>query len=405
MSIETPKHFCPVPWTEVHSGTSGKIVPCCTLASGYTQKISSIDNKENWDFYNTPIFTELRDAFLKGEKHPACVKCWDNESAGLTSRRTRAIKKYEEKINDIVENQSTHCKSPQYVDIRLSAKCNLRCKMCDPNSSTSIKAHLDKLKRKGISNTYTNRPWDDFDISDFISSYIIKNDSINDINIAGGEPFIEKKVKALLLSLIENNRHKECSIGIITNLTIIDNELIEILLQFKKVQFHCSIDGTGKEFEYQREPHKWVNCKDNIEELIRLTKNHSHAKVFFTPCVSHLNVRSLPSLIYYLYSLDLKELVVNLTPVHEPSYLHYTLIPINYRLQIAEELNNALDSNPLRMNKNNYDHWKKFVLSLQAESNIRHSDIKLHLQDAVTSWNQGKVLKWRDLYPWADILL
>jgi MoaA/NifB/PqqE/SkfB family radical SAM enzyme len=404
VSTKIPDNFCPVPWLEIHSGTGGKVSPCCTIGNGFYEKLNNFHGNENWDLYNSPLFTQLRDSFLKGEQHKACVRCWESEVRGLSSRRKRALKKYQDKTQAIIEKSSTYCNSPNYIDFRLSSKCNLRCKMCNPTSSTSIRANIRDLKSKGINNSYTNRAWDDVDDSEFIVKYILENDDINNIQIAGGEPFLEKKVKELLRELINQNRNRKCSVGIMTNLSIIDLELVEMLVQFKNIEFHCSIDGAGKEFEYQREPLKWEKCKKNLEELIRLIKPHDHAAIAFTPCATHLNIRSLPSMLRYLYTLDIERLSIILTPVLQPEYLHYTFVPLKYRIAIADELDDILSTNTLRMNETSNETWKKFSLSLRTESDIDINRIKGKLKDAIVCWDTQNNTKWTHLYPWASIL-
>ncbi len=84
------------------------------------------------------------------------------------------------------------------------------------------------------------------------------------LSFLGGEPFLEKKNFEILQKLVDLG-NTDCFISIVTNGSITPNDQqINILSRFSKLNICLSIDGTDKSFEYMRFPLKWDQLLHNL---------------------------------------------------------------------------------------------------------------------------------------------
>jgi len=69
--------------------------------------------------------------------------------------------------------------------------------------------------------------------------------------------------------LIEQGRSKDITLGYVTNLTGVRDELLELWDQFNMKHITVSIDGVGKVNEYQRKLHveKVVNQLEQVKSI------------------------------------------------------------------------------------------------------------------------------------------
>ena len=70
---------------------NGDVTPCCESQFKPMNGDKKLNLNTNTidEIRNSETFTELRNSFIKNEKHSACSICWDRESKGIESRRTR----------------------------------------------------------------------------------------------------------------------------------------------------------------------------------------------------------------------------------------------------------------------------------------------------------------------------
>ena len=84
-------NICPLPWTHLEVDVNGSASPCC-LYKG------TIDNYKVYDtdlktIQHSDYMNDLRQRFRNGEKPTGCANCWQEESAGKTSKRQNSIYK------------------------------------------------------------------------------------------------------------------------------------------------------------------------------------------------------------------------------------------------------------------------------------------------------------------------
>jgi hypothetical protein len=126
---------------------NGKIGPCCQISADYLKPISEINNKDKF-------------ADLKTQKPPpACYLCNNAEGSGLNS--------YRQHFNSLNNNSQ----GIQFLDLRHTNQCNLKCRYCGP--------HFSSLWAKELKHTIEIKKQSIADIKNtIINAIIIKQNSL-----------------------------------------------------------------------------------------------------------------------------------------------------------------------------------------------------------------------------------
>jgi hypothetical protein len=140
-------------------------------------------------------------------------------------------------------------------------------------------------------------------------------------------------------------------------MTNVPDDFIEIWKQFKKVRLHLSIDDIGERNDYIRTGSKWDNIYSNFEKIIQY-KNIFNIEVCQT--VSALNVFNIDNFKKLTNDFNL---VVAHNYVHQPSYMHVSIIP--------KEIKEHIISNIKHLNE--YE-FKRLNVELFSENKLEDTD-------------------------------
>ena len=152
---ETNNSWCPLPWAQVAVHNSGEYRSCiqarsCRKTRGILRdennRIMRAESNTIDEIRNAPLLKEVRKDMLDGKRHSMCVRCNNEDDAGMNSRRRNAIRDYYQKYDydywsaeasTMPDGTLITDKSPVLEwDIRLGNLCNLKCRMCHPSEST-----------------------------------------------------------------------------------------------------------------------------------------------------------------------------------------------------------------------------------------------------------------------------
>ena len=156
MSEDKKCTFCPLPWNSINLRNNGDLRICCNTNSYSPQR--GIMRKEDGTIYNAgrddwntarnaPILKEVRASMLKGEWHPECERCRQEEVNGIRSRREYEHDDWAKwfgnyidydkaaAITDADGTMDVEQQEINFVDIRYGNFCNLKCRMCGPTDS------------------------------------------------------------------------------------------------------------------------------------------------------------------------------------------------------------------------------------------------------------------------------
>jgi sulfatase maturation enzyme AslB (radical SAM superfamily) len=278
---------------------NGKIGPCCKIQADYLKPIGELSNVQRF-------------ADLKTEYPPsACEKCIGDEENNLPSYRS-------------MFNQScTKATGLQFVDIRNTNHCNLKCRYCGPHFSSSWAKELDNPMI----------------LHQDIEQYkdVLITDDLHWMYFTGGEPLINPEHWTLLQEIIDSNRASNISLMYNTNLTSIrykDINVINLWSQFKSVEVRCSIDAIGQPVEYIRSGCKWDKIENNLQELLNSVRK-SKIKIILCPVLSILNIWFIAELFDYASKYNIP---INLTVLTGPDYLALDVIPDQLKPQALSQL-------------------------------------------------------------------
>ncbi len=385
------KKFCYVPFRELYFENTKfpKYSSCCTQTPKET---GHIFNNQNFSFETDENLQELRQQFLNGKMPKSCSRCWILEEKGVDSYRTQWNEKYKKR-----KILPTAAPALEVLDIRLSNKCNLQCKMCGKEFSDQIAqtqlsaAAAGILVHDSVESIKFHADSGNVNPIEGLSDFLIKNTSVKKIKLAGGEPMIMPEVENLLIDLVAAGR-TDLKIFFLTNATTVKNSVIKTLEKFDKVELSCSIDGVGKWIEYQRFP---ASSKVICKNYRKLTQTNIH--ITLTPCWSQLNLLGIVEYFKWLETEKVNWVAFN--EVTWPSYLGWELIPMKYRKDLINQLDDIVF--PKYMNHNYYS----FIQRIKTDVREITDAERIELSKAVTIWDFNNKIKYVDMFPWGKDLI
>lgn len=384
------KNFCYVPFKELAIMEQNAVSPCCAV---YPKDHRKINNLENFDYHNDSYFVDLRNQFLTGNKPDICSKCWKVEETGHTSFRQLWNLKYQ---------GTTFSTDLEFIDIRLSNKCNLQCKMCNKeyshkiaeNELAAINEGLIEASDKHINEISFYKDYNNLSYMEKVFPMIKKNKkTIKGLRLAGGEPMIMPEVMHLIDWLIDEKMF-HVNLHILTNLTTINTLLVKKLEKFNKCVVNASVDGVGPYLEYQRFPTSWKTIEKNINKLSK-----SNITLSLNPCWSQLNILGLYDFIDTMSKYQINHIAFN--QVVTPSCLNWDIVPLQYRKDLIKKLN----SKNFVLPKNFSESYKKFFSDIEHTYRKMNNNEIIQLQEKIKLWDRNNKISYKEFCPWADEIL
>jgi MoaA/NifB/PqqE/SkfB family radical SAM enzyme len=309
------EHFCSLPWVGIDISAQGGIKPCCKYDRTLAYDLDS--------YLSSPDLIELQQQFLQGERPLGCRRCWQDEDAGLCSKR--------QLDHEYVLPYDVTLDSIKILAMTFGNTCNLSCVTCGSNASSRWAAEERKIDIKSFGKSIY--PHNQFYRDPVFRQKIaaLGGDLIH-LEIAGGEPFYASAEihKNFLLSLPNPGKIK---IHYITNATVFPElEFWEIWKRFRHVDIQLSIDGVGKKFEYLRYPAEWQMIQENITRYQE--KNHIQLSISHT--VSWMNILYIGDFFSWCHQQNLPD--PYLGPVSKPNYLSIQCLPLDIKTKIRDRL-------------------------------------------------------------------
>lgn len=233
--------FCAYPFNTVFLGSDGGVRPCCSAR----KNVGNINEQPLEEIINGPIMKSIRTSIVNNTWNPICSQCKELEEVGARTERTGVLDKFEEFI-DADENTF----KLQKIDIRWSNTCNLSCNYCYEYFSSQW-ANIKGIK------VNANKDLAEESVFSLIEQNI---DSIENINLLGGEPLLQKQNKRLIEMLYDKTYY------ILTNLSvdIKNNEIAQKLINMDTVEWGISFETIGDKFEYVRHGADWNTFNSNL---------------------------------------------------------------------------------------------------------------------------------------------
>ena len=326
--------FCSLPWIHLATHPDGGVTLCCI--SDHTNAMSrsknfeplqykSLNNDSINDVINSDYFKQTRLEMLKGIVPEACKRCFEEEKHGVRSKRIEENEKFlftDDLARAITAEDGTIPVNFKFVELRLGNLCNLKCRTCNPVSSTQwIKPHMEMKKDLSFITDYEtkiNSNWTEND--SFWQDLFEHSKDLELIYINGGEPTLVEKHWVYLEELIKRGYNKKITLWYNINMTQIPDKLIDLWQQFKKVQLTCSIDDLYERNDYLRTGSSWSVIEDNLEKVRKIPWLNTSV----CQTISWLNVYYVDEFVSYMNN---KGLHTHLNFVYDPKFLSVQVLP------------------------------------------------------------------------------
>ena len=424
--------FCNSPWYELHIFWDGSLGYCCQQNPyvPYPKKEASKYNIKNIsiaEWQNSEPMRKHRLAMdgLIGMKE--CYACWHQEEYSNTSRRIKSNLK--SVIFSKQQFQHSYLQSPNYstfqhsftnsgetsqlpvdLHIDLGNYCNLACKFCCPEASSTIATQYSKwniLKSTSLSNDWTK---DDKVWNRFVTE-VLELPQLQNIHFMGGETVITPRFEDLIDVLIKNKRFDVC-ISFVTNGTIINERVLSKLLNFKRVGIEVSIETVTKHNEYIRQGTDNEVVIANIKRYMQVA-NGVTVDVTIRPAVSLLSVGYYYTLLQFcldnkllLKSNDVLRgvgwqsspcLSINVLPIEIREQYKENYINLRDKIQPTELIADYNESDPTNYKTVLYHECVR-IIQILSEPDINHA-LFPDLIELLSKWDRSYHFNARELYP------
>lgn len=283
--------LCPAIFGSIHiQEPNGLVTPCCKI----TEPTADLNYQTIEECLDSPKVNLIRKSIKNNEKNSLCNYCWDLEEEGIKSLRYQFF--------DQVSNADFFLyDDPSLIDLFLtpSNQCNYKCRICSSKVS-SLFAHEDieygtpEQKTIAIQSLNEKQKWW---LNENFYKEVINAKDLSKIRITGGETMILKELPIFLETLIYNNKSKHIELSLATNASVYRPDIINLILQFKKVEIQISLDDVDERAEIQRGG-KWSETLEVIEKYKRLVSDNF--KISVSTVLSIQNILYIDKLIEFV---------------------------------------------------------------------------------------------------------
>lgn len=332
--------FCVLPWISLEASPIGTVRPCCLADdeivdnSGQKFMLGSADFDS---IQNSDYMIKLRGEFLNGQQPKTCRKCWNEESAGRTSKRMHTLDRLKHSVSETSWTQDA--KPLMFLDLKLGNICNLKCRICGSWSSSQFATEeiqaADPARRKqtfayqmlqaGSWPRHSQAFWTEIDRS---------LQHIKYIEFTGGEPFLIDQHFDMLQGIVDRGIAGQVEIHYNTNGTVWPERGPDIWQHFRTVEIAFSIDDLEQRFEYQRTNAVWSDVVNNIALFKDLRSKHDNIRLQCCPTVNIFNIRYLDQLATWIAEQDFDFVYWNV--MHDAWYFSISTLPHRAKLAITQ---------------------------------------------------------------------
>jgi len=331
------------------------------------------------EFINSNDMKNLRLEMISGGSPSICNTCWHKENtSGVMTAHSKRISEtnFWSKlfpVNTLIENMREDGTIPVSIvsyDLRMGNLCNLKCVMCNPNSSSKWledRRIIGKFPNTEFSaNSLSNHKW--ATTANIVDQLRPQFKNIQLIQFAGGEPLLIKQHTHLLNELVRSNDCAHIFLKYNSNITIITDEILSLWNKFKRVDIWSSVDGVGELNDYIRFPSKWGEI---ISNLRMLDQTPSNVNVRINSTVGALNIEFIDELYTFFMDANFKKVGIGYEPsVHIAPDLIYFPAHLNLRtLHPAhkEKITDKLKTHLKKVKNQQYKDQRTYVLSYMNE--------------------------------------
>ncbi len=374
MGAESPT-FCSVLWNHLFQSPQGYLKPCCRFQyskgfSGPTELHTAFAS-ETWE--------KIRDEMRAGSRPEGCRRCFEEEDSGKRSLRQRYNAHPSLGLTTVVDTNP----EIRWLEIALSNRCNVACRMCDSRYSTRW------LKDEAALGGGARAEHKLFELNLETLRSIARE--LRHVKITGGEPLYDKAHPEFLRIMTEDAEPSRVFLNYSTNLTLFPNdEVLERWSRFERVELALSLDSIfPEENNYMRFPTDGAKALENTERYIRLSREMPNLRLILRPTINIFNIHSIPETYSWWLERKNERMSENATHLTFPEHLRATLLSADQKRAISEkyarfrasgrrELTDVLDylEQFYLSSDEHAARWPEFISKTRALDRVRGQDFE-----------------------------
>lgn len=287
----------------------------------------------------------IRQQLLQGKSPVTCGTCYRMDEHGKVSGRQRQLLKIGVRSEEFVKTMQSSAwlqefrtdgttdQMPQDWQIDLGNYCNSACVFCNPKSSSKL---ANEFKRIGFIDELPPANWtDDPQLVQKFMDALSSSPHIRYLHFIGGETLITPAFRRILQGLIDRDLHRSATVGLTTNLTIWDQEVVDLLQQFHSINLGVSVECLHPVNDYARWPSKIDQVQAILSRWLDLAKSKSwYVQMRITPTI--LTIGHLITV--YQYAMAHGIAVESCNFLERPAYLRPSVLPKAHRTEIIGQL-------------------------------------------------------------------
>lgn len=434
--------FCGELWSQIEINTLGDYKICClaNFANDYGMAKDKNGNVMNVlthsieEAMNSETHKEHRLQLKENIKVQRCRNCYDSEysTKGIGDWGNMALETWGNSKRQRVINVTTK-EIPEYVSydqadkftlpdgsitskvvnlgIRFGNLCNQKCIMCSPEFSSLWYDDYESIYGEGTAvgfggykkynivkdnhdkNTLNFTKWWEQDIWWDRLEEIAP--SLRHLYMTGGEPLIVPAMQEILDRLISNGHAKNIILRFDTNLSVINNKVIEKFKHFKRIDFCVSLDDVDERYSLIRFPGNYNTVINNIKKL-----NDSGLDIRYISCC--IGLASIYSTVRVSEIAEQLGIDTNFRFLEGPDWIDIRSLPRSAKQEIIDYYNSLMHHSKQRtkwyrtvvkllekyMDYERPDRIQKFVKTMNKFDEIRGTDWTTTLSDIYNLLNK-----------------
>ena len=350
--------FCNTPWYELHIYWNGSLGICCQEQHKlYAESDSqyNIATMSIQDWFNSEPVRRFRSGILGDQRLSECRRCYVEEDHGGNSRRLKSNQKsviftrtaFEHSVKQspgyphFVKShrlQGATDTLPVDIHIDLGNFCNLACKMCKPEASSTIASQQVRWGMES-SRQYLGTDWTrNQSVWDSFKQQLLVLPGLNNIHFMGGETLLTDRFEDLVDTMILHEKFDLC-FSFVTNGTVFRPELLDKLKLFRRVGIEVSIETVDAHNAYQRQGTDTALVLSNIKRYQQYC-NNSSITVALRPAPSLLSIGYYAGLLEYALQ---NQFIVKGLLCYDPRFLSAEILPTQIKQQYQQPYLALLD--------------------------------------------------------------
>jgi sulfatase maturation enzyme AslB (radical SAM superfamily) len=261
------------------------------------------------------------------------------------------------------------------IGIKFSNFCNLACRSCGPDLSSTYA----QIKNQSVSQAISIDISRDSTVWPALLDYTKKLTETYElvrVSLIGGETMIQQGAEQYIDFLASLPNSNNVIITLTSNFTTLNDKLFKQLDHFRRFDLTASVDSVGSNYHYVRWPAQFSKIQQNIDNYIKIQKNTYTLTTFTIASVWGLN-----NIFYINEYLDFlmdclkkqPDLIVHVLHLESPANIAVENLPVQYRSALLPYIQTAL-AHPVI----NHPNTMPMKVFLQGVERFLQSDITVH---------------------------